>query len=100
MIRSVPSETEKYKKKYLKIKRRRRPLFGPKYIHSKNAFKTVLARSGAEINGFLCFGYITLTFLRLLNIGKGKRRAEGSREGKEEKKKPNITKRNYFTVRP
>ena len=25
------------------------------YIHSKNAFKTVLARSGTEINGFLCF---------------------------------------------
>ena len=24
------------------------------YIHSKNAFKTV---SGAEINGFLCFGH-------------------------------------------
>ena len=30
-----------------------------KYIHSKNAFKTVLARSGAEINHFLCFGHMT-----------------------------------------
>ena len=26
-----------------------------KYIHSKNTFKTVLARSGAEKNSFLCF---------------------------------------------
>ena len=28
-----------------------------KYIQSKNAFKTVLARSGAEKNSFLCFDH-------------------------------------------
>ena len=27
------------------------------YLHSNNAFKTVLARSGAEIKGFLCYGH-------------------------------------------
>ena len=28
-----------------------------KYIHSKNAFKTVLGRLEAEINSFLCFDW-------------------------------------------
>ena len=27
------------------------------YIQSKNAFKTILGRSEAEINGFLCFDH-------------------------------------------
>ena len=30
-----------------------------RYINSKNAFKTVLARTGAKINGFLCFDHLT-----------------------------------------
>ena len=34
---------------------KRRPSILSKYIHSKNAFKTVLARSGAEKNSFFCF---------------------------------------------
>ena len=37
----------------INIGRRRRP--SSKIIHSKNTLKTVLARSGAEKNSFLCF---------------------------------------------
>ena len=29
-----------------------------KYIHSKNALKTILGRSGAEIIDFLCFDHL------------------------------------------
>ena len=31
--------------------------FFAKYIHSKNAFKTILGHSEAEINHFLCFDH-------------------------------------------
>ena len=39
-----------------------------KYTHSKNAFKTVLARSGAKKNSFLCFGH----FLCMTDIAYGR----------------------------
>ena len=38
-----------------------------KYIHSKNAFKTVLARLEAEIIKFMCFGHFFFGFR--LNLG-------------------------------
>ena len=37
-----------------------------KYTHSKNAFKTVLARSEAEKNGFLCFDKMTVVWTSLI----------------------------------
>ena len=35
-----------------------------KYIDSKNTLKTVLAHSGAEINGFLCFDHFLSVLAR------------------------------------
>ena len=38
-----------------------------KYIDSKNTLKTVLARSGAKINGFLCFDKMTVIYAMSAN---------------------------------
>ena len=51
-----------------------------KYIHAKNTLKTVLGRSGAEINDFLCFGPFLVRFR--FNLGLNQRfSTDGSRPG-------------------